>query len=44
MIVRVFEEEDAVRIHNAGGIPVMNSEAAADTFMAWLDANDRVKA
>lgn len=44
VIVRVFEEEDAVRIHNAGGIPVMNSEAAADTFMAWLDANDRVKA
>lgn len=43
VLARVFEEEDAQRIRAAGGIPVMNSEAAADTFMAWLAANDRVK-
>lgn len=43
VLARVFEEEDAERIKAAGGIPVMNSEAAADTFMAWLAANDRVK-
>jgi CPA2 family monovalent cation:H+ antiporter-2 len=44
VIVRVFENADADRVKEAGGIPVMNSEAAADTFMAWLAANDRVKA
>jgi hypothetical protein len=26
----------------AGGVPVMNSEAAADTFMAWLAANEQI--
>ncbi|MFD2256623.1 cation:proton antiporter [Luteolibacter algae] len=43
VIARVFEDEDAAKIKKAGGIPVMNSQAAADTFMAWLAANDRVK-
>lgn len=43
VLARVFEEADAEKIRKAGGVPVMNSEAAADTFMAWLDANDRVK-
>jgi len=42
VVVRVFEEEDRQRIEAAGGIAVMNSDAAADTFMAWLAANDRV--
>lgn len=42
-IVRVFEESDAEMIRNAGGIPVMNSMAAADTFMEWIDANNQVK-
>jgi Kef-type K+ transport system membrane component KefB len=43
VVARVFEKEDAEKIRQAGGVPVMNSAAAADTFMAWLDANDRVK-
>jgi CPA2 family monovalent cation:H+ antiporter-2 len=43
VVARVFEEEDAEKIRLAGGVPVMNSMAAADTFIAWLDANDRVK-
>jgi Kef-type K+ transport system membrane component KefB len=44
VVARVFELEDERRVKAAGGIPVMNSEAAADTFMAWLAANDQVKA
>jgi CPA2 family monovalent cation:H+ antiporter-2 len=43
VIARVFENEDAQRVKAAGGIPVMNSEAAADTFMAWMTVNDRLK-
>lgn len=43
VVARVFEEEDAERIRQAGGVPVMNSTAAADTFMAWVENNDRVK-
>jgi ornithine carbamoyltransferase len=43
VVARVFEEEDAEKIRQAGGVPVMNSMAAADTFMAWVENNDRVK-
>ena len=43
VVARVFEEVDAELIRQAGGKPVMNSVAAADTFMAWLENNDRVK-
>jgi Kef-type K+ transport system membrane component KefB len=43
VIARVFENEDAQRVKAGGGIPVMNSEAAADTFMAWMSDNDRLK-
>ncbi len=43
VIARVFEESDAEKVISAGGVPVMNSHAAADTFMAWLENNDRVK-
>lgn len=43
VVARVFEQEDAEKIRLAGGVPVMNSMAAADTFMTWLDANDRVE-
>ena len=43
VVARVFEQEDAVMIREAGGIRVMNAMAAADTFMAWLANNDRVK-
>jgi len=43
VVARVFEEADAELISRAGGTPVMNSMAAADTFMAWLENNDSVK-
>jgi len=43
VVARVFENADAERVKAAGGIPVMNSQAAADTFMAWLEANDQVE-
>jgi voltage-gated potassium channel Kch len=43
VVARVFEEADAELVRQAGGKPVMNSIAAADTFMAWLENNDRVK-
>lgn len=42
VIARVFEEEEAEQIRAAGGVPVMNSDAAADTFLAWFAANDRL--
>jgi Kef-type K+ transport system membrane component KefB len=37
VIVRVFDEEDAVRVRAAGGIAVMYSAAAADGFLRWFD-------
>jgi len=42
VMVRVFEKYEAEAVERAGGIPVMNAEAAADTFMAWLNASDRM--
>lgn len=42
VLARVFEKSDAERVKAAGGVPVMNSEAAADTFMAWLAANEQI--
>jgi CPA2 family monovalent cation:H+ antiporter-2 len=38
VVARVFELEDEKRIRDAGGIPVMNSDAAAETFMAWMES------
>jgi hypothetical protein len=43
VIARVFEESDAELIRKAGGIPVMNSDASADTFLEWMSANERIK-
>ncbi len=43
VMARVFEEYEAEQIRAAGGIPVMNSDAAAETFIAWFGANDRLK-
>ncbi len=37
VIVRVFEEADAKRIEAAGGTPILNSLAAADSFMEWIE-------
>jgi len=43
VVARVFEEYEADQIRAAGGIPVLNSEAAAETFVEWFGANDRLK-
>ena len=37
VIVSVFEEEHAHEIEQHGGIPVLNSHAAADNFMEWFE-------
>ncbi len=37
VVVRVFERADAQRIEEAGGIAILNSEAAAETFLQWFD-------
>lgn len=36
VIVRVFEDEHAHEIEQHGGVAVLNSHAAADTFMTWF--------
>ena len=35
VLVRVFEQEDALWVRERGGIPVLYSEATADAVMAW---------
>ena len=42
-IVRVFEREDAEAIERLGGIPVLNSEASAETFMEWFRKTDHTR-
>lgn len=37
VVVRVFEEKDAEHIRRLGGVPILNSEAAANTFMEWYE-------
>lgn len=36
VIVRVFEQFQAKAIEKLGGIPILNSEAASETFMQWF--------
>ncbi len=36
LIIRVFEPDEAERIRQRGGIPVLSSEAAAEAFMGWF--------
>lgn len=36
VMVRLFEDSEAERVKNLGGIPILNSSAAADTFMEWF--------
>lgn len=36
-IVRVFETDEAEWIRSRGGTPVLNSEAAVETFMEWYE-------
>jgi Kef-type K+ transport system membrane component KefB len=40
VVVRVFEFADAERIRQLGGIPILNSVAAADTFMDWFERDE----
>ena len=37
MIARVFEQFDADAISRAGGTPILNSLATAETFLEWFD-------
>ena len=37
VIVRVFDESEAERIRQRGGVPVMYSHAAVEEFMRWFD-------
>ncbi len=43
IFVRVFEDEEARAVERAGGIPVVTAEAAAETFLEWFAATDRLK-
>jgi Kef-type K+ transport system membrane component KefB len=36
VVARVFEEMDAERIRRAGGMAILNSEAAVRTFLEWF--------
>ncbi len=40
VVARVFEVADAERIKARGGIPVLNSQASAEAFMAWFNGHD----
>jgi len=40
VMVRVFEDAEARLIEKRGGIPVMGSVAAANTFLEWFEKND----
>lgn len=37
VLVRVFEDKDAAAIRELGGIPILNSEAATETFVEWFE-------
>ncbi len=37
VLVRTFEERDGDRVRALGGIPVLNSHAAAETFSEWFE-------
>jgi Kef-type K+ transport system membrane component KefB len=38
VFARVFEDEDADRVRQLGGIPISNAEAAVDEFHLWFKA------
>jgi CPA2 family monovalent cation:H+ antiporter-2 len=43
VIVRVLETTEAEHVKSLGGIPILNSEAAADTFLEWYEKSGRVQ-
>ncbi len=40
IVVRVFEDAEAELVRRLGGIPVLSSEAAAETFLDWYDKSE----
>jgi CPA2 family monovalent cation:H+ antiporter-2 len=42
VVVRLFERSDAERVRAMGGIPILNSVAAAETFIDWFDTSGLV--
>ncbi len=44
VLVRVFEQADANAIEQAGGIPILNSHAAAETFLEWFEKSSLMQA
>jgi Kef-type K+ transport system membrane component KefB len=40
VLARVFEDDEAEMVRAAGGIPVLNSEAAAETFLSWVSGRE----
>jgi CPA2 family monovalent cation:H+ antiporter-2 len=42
VLARVFEESEAEQVRAAGGIPILNAEAAAETFLTWFQVTDRL--
>ncbi len=43
VVVRLFERDDAELVRAMGGIPILNSVAAAETFMDWFATTQQVK-
>jgi CPA2 family monovalent cation:H+ antiporter-2 len=43
VVIRVFERTDAERVRALGGIPIVNSIAAADTFVEWFTTSEVMK-
>ncbi len=37
VLTRVFEAADVARIEQLGGIPILNAQASADTFIEWFE-------
>jgi len=37
VVARVFEEHEARSVERAGGVAILNSEAAAEQFLAWFE-------
>ena len=41
VVTRVFEATDAARIEQLGGTTILNSHAAAETFLDWFEKSGR---
>jgi CPA2 family monovalent cation:H+ antiporter-2 len=43
VVARVFENSEADRVRQLGGVPILNSLAAAETFTQWFDKTMRAQ-